>query len=440
MTRVSRFVLCGSLLGMSVAGCSQPPTPPPSADTVFQVVADEFVSDFLKRNPSAATYLGVHDYDDQLEDPSRAAVDAEIASLKQFRQRFAALEPGVLTAANQLDRLQAMTAIDSRLLDREVIKPWARNPDTYSSGLTQTAYIMIKRNFAPPAVRLKALIAREKLMVKVFDAARVNLDNPPPDLHGHRARAGGRQPRVFRYRRARSVHLGPRPGPARRIQDDQPGGARWVHRIQDLPGQGPQAAIARQVCVRRRHAGGQVRGRRDDRRAARSTARHRPGGSARNTDAFNKTAALIAPGRTPRQVLDVGVRRSSRGGRPVGGHAGRDSTACATSSKSIALVTMPASVPAKVVGDAAVHARLDVGVDGHARPVRDEGAEAYYNVTLPDPKWPAARRRELHARAVPAGRSPMSRSTRSTPATTSSFSMARSFHHASARSTARQQL
>ena len=42
----------------------------------------------------------------------------------------------------------------------DVIRPWARDPDTYSSGITNTAYLMIKRAYAPPAERLKLLVAR----------------------------------------------------------------------------------------------------------------------------------------------------------------------------------------------------------------------------------------------------------------------------------------
>src|SRR4029453_14423142 len=66
-----------------------------------------------------------------------------------------------------------------RLLTLEVIRPWAKDPDTYSSSLTATAYVMIKRTFAPPDERLRKLIAREKLMPAALAEARKNLVNPP---------------------------------------------------------------------------------------------------------------------------------------------------------------------------------------------------------------------------------------------------------------------
>ena len=59
------------------------------------------------------------------------------------------------------------------------MRPWARDPDSYSSGLTNTAYIMIKRAFAPPDERLRQLVAREKAMPATLAEARKNLENPP---------------------------------------------------------------------------------------------------------------------------------------------------------------------------------------------------------------------------------------------------------------------
>ena len=60
-----------------------------------------------------------------------------------------------------------------------VIKPWAKNADTYSSGVTNAAYVVMERNYAPAQQRLTALIAREKAMPGALAEARKNLANPP---------------------------------------------------------------------------------------------------------------------------------------------------------------------------------------------------------------------------------------------------------------------
>src|SRR6185503_9402533 len=49
----------------------------------------------------------------------------------------------------------------------------------YSSGVTSSIFSLISREFAPPDARLKSVIAREKLIPRVFVEARANLKNPP---------------------------------------------------------------------------------------------------------------------------------------------------------------------------------------------------------------------------------------------------------------------
>ena len=55
---------------------------------------DRFFDDYyFKFYPSTATQTGVHKYDSQLEDYSRAAVDARVKSLHAYEQKFNALPP-----------------------------------------------------------------------------------------------------------------------------------------------------------------------------------------------------------------------------------------------------------------------------------------------------------------------------------------------------------
>ena len=65
------------------------------------------------------------------------------------------------------------------LLNTQAIRQWEKNPDFYSSGVTSSIFDLISRKFAPPEVRLRAVIAREKRIPSVFDAAKANLKNPP---------------------------------------------------------------------------------------------------------------------------------------------------------------------------------------------------------------------------------------------------------------------
>ena len=130
-------------------------------------------------SPSDATFEGFHQYDAQLEDYSGATVQKEIAALHEWEKRVEAFNPKGLDETNTADRDLLLGSIRSQLLSLETIREWEKNPDNYSSGVTQSAFYLMMRKFAPPDERLRSLVAREKRMPAVFAAARQNLKNPP---------------------------------------------------------------------------------------------------------------------------------------------------------------------------------------------------------------------------------------------------------------------
>jgi uncharacterized protein (DUF885 family) len=175
-----------TMAAMAMLGCSggggntAPKGPAPgSGDAAFKQIATEILEDLFKRHPTQATDLGIHKYDAELDDYSAAAVKAESDAARAFKTRLAAIDPASLSLDQQLDREQLLRAADNTVLQNDVIKRWAKDPDLYPTGITNTAYVMIKRPFAPPDVRLKALIAREQAMPAALTDARKNLDNPP---------------------------------------------------------------------------------------------------------------------------------------------------------------------------------------------------------------------------------------------------------------------
>ena len=172
-----------TLIALAIlASCkSKAPDKPATApqDSAFTALAGEYLEDIFRRQPTQATDLGIHTYDDQLENYSRQGVMDAIAAARRFRDRVNAIAPSGLSPDQQLDREQLLHAIDSRILTLAVVRPWAKDADSYSSGLTNTAYVMIKRRFAPPEERLRKLIAREKAMPGALLEARKNIEAPP---------------------------------------------------------------------------------------------------------------------------------------------------------------------------------------------------------------------------------------------------------------------
>ncbi|HKZ09794.1 MAG TPA: DUF885 domain-containing protein [Rhodanobacteraceae bacterium] len=162
-----------------VAGAAKP-ADTAAADQAFTHLADQYFDVFyLPTNPSAATSYGIHEYDGKLEDYSRAGIDAEVKALTGWEQRVAAVDPASLSLYVRGDRDLVLNNIRSSLLTLQSIRPWQKNPDFYSSGITSSAFTLMERKFAPPKTRLRDLISREKQMPSALLAARANLANPP---------------------------------------------------------------------------------------------------------------------------------------------------------------------------------------------------------------------------------------------------------------------
>lgn len=173
MWRVLSFVTAALL-------CLTPALPASPAASSWDALVDEFFDQaYFKFNPSQGTTAGFHQYDALLEDYSRAGVDQQIAALHLYEKRFAAIDPKSLDETQAADRELVLSDIRGSLLTLETIRPWEKNADTYSSGITSSVYGIMSRRFASSDERLRSVIAREKLMPAVFAAARQNLKNPP---------------------------------------------------------------------------------------------------------------------------------------------------------------------------------------------------------------------------------------------------------------------
>ena len=169
------------LAGLTVQAQHGAGAPATDIDKVFTLLGDNYFDQYyFKFNPTQGTAAGFHQYDNQLEDYSRASLDKQVSVLKDFQKLVDKIDLKQLTAAQRVDQWLLLNDINARLLTLENIRPWEKNPDIYSSNITNSIFVIMARTFAPPAQRLKSVIAREKQIPAVFQAARQNLKNPPP--------------------------------------------------------------------------------------------------------------------------------------------------------------------------------------------------------------------------------------------------------------------
>jgi uncharacterized protein (DUF885 family) len=174
-------------VSLAIGVCMSPAiqaTPLATADWKQELAktSDEYFDQvFCRYNPTNATTNGLHQYDSLLEDYSRKSVDAEIEALKTFERRIEAIHPDEAEAnfVARSDREILLGNIHSELLTLETIRPWEKNADNYSSACANGAFTLMERKFAPADERMRSLIAREKRMPALLEAAHANLKNPP---------------------------------------------------------------------------------------------------------------------------------------------------------------------------------------------------------------------------------------------------------------------
>jgi uncharacterized protein (DUF885 family) len=157
-------------------GCKQSSTGnSASRDAAFQKLSDEYLKGYLDWRPQTGTYLGFHEYDGKVTDISKASIDKEIARLKDYDQKFSAIDSASLSEQAFMDYRLISASIKRELFSFEDTKDMFKNPMSYAGSADVSIYI--KRDFAPLEDRLKSIIAIESKMPEVFADAKKNLED-----------------------------------------------------------------------------------------------------------------------------------------------------------------------------------------------------------------------------------------------------------------------
>ena len=166
----------------AVAAQAAAPTavnPEAAATADYNKMVDEYFDTYFHFHPSDGTAAGFHQYDNLLEDLSQQARDAELSFLLESKQSAGYFHTDRLNEEQRTDLRLLSNAINARILELQEIRMWQKNPDIYSSSGSASIFGLMSRKFAPPADRLKSVIAREQKIPANLAAARTNLKNPP---------------------------------------------------------------------------------------------------------------------------------------------------------------------------------------------------------------------------------------------------------------------
>jgi uncharacterized protein (DUF885 family) len=144
----------------------------------------------LAASPTTATWLGVHGFDDRLDDVRADAQAREVARWRGLAERLRALTPSPATkldAQHQIDRRLLEARAQVALFDLTELRTRERNPLTYVDLAAAGIEPLVALEATPFAERLRSIDARLWKIRPLFDEARRNLRATAPDLLIRRA-------------------------------------------------------------------------------------------------------------------------------------------------------------------------------------------------------------------------------------------------------------
>jgi uncharacterized protein (DUF885 family) len=147
----------------------------PSASARFSELVDRYYAEYPRFHPTAATELGLHEHDADLEPMSQASQSAEEKRLRDWDAQFAGVDAGALTRSEQADLQTLRAGIASSLVELADVQGWRHRPDVYPGLASRALYAIIKRDFAPAEERLRSAIAREEKIPALLAEGKKNL-------------------------------------------------------------------------------------------------------------------------------------------------------------------------------------------------------------------------------------------------------------------------
>jgi uncharacterized protein (DUF885 family) len=150
------------------------------ADLAFTSLATEYLDDWARRFPDAATALGDHRYDAHLPDPSLAALDDDRRATEGWMARLGAIDTGALGPENRIDAGMLDNALRRRLFEIDELRERTWNPMVTNPG--RAIRMLLARDFAPLPERLASVAGRLAEMPAFLAGARAAL-GPMPRVH-----------------------------------------------------------------------------------------------------------------------------------------------------------------------------------------------------------------------------------------------------------------
>ena len=143
-------------------------------NAAFAQLVDDFLANEWDISPVTASYVGLTQYDEQLDDMSADAFRRRDADAGEWLAKFDAAAAD-LDFDEEIDRQLAISQMKGRLIgaDWEV---WKRDPTTYSGAILNGLFYLFLNRLRPGADLVDAAVARLEQAPRLLEQGRANLD------------------------------------------------------------------------------------------------------------------------------------------------------------------------------------------------------------------------------------------------------------------------
>lgn len=162
--------------------------PAPTADQLFEALADRYVDESLALAPVGATFTGDHRFDGDLDQVSPEAREESASFARSILAELDTIDRGELSRANQVDAALLRNQMEGTLWGLDVNQEWAWNPTRYTGLAGGAVYSLMARDYAPVAERLDRVADRLEQFPRLFEQIRATLDpDRVPQVHAETA-------------------------------------------------------------------------------------------------------------------------------------------------------------------------------------------------------------------------------------------------------------
>jgi uncharacterized protein (DUF885 family) len=159
-----------------------------AADEAFENLADQFVADLPKFSPVAATSIGDHSMDAELDQVDADARAQLRKILSNHQATLDTIDRGALSRANQVDYELLRVDIASRLWSLDTLREWAWTPLYYVSIAGNSMFSLAARDFAPVEERMANAASRLEQFPRFLEQARASIEpERVPKIHAETA-------------------------------------------------------------------------------------------------------------------------------------------------------------------------------------------------------------------------------------------------------------